>query len=120
MYRKGHQDSSVLPNLMTLILLPGPMWWLRENRLPQVLVFHTYGIVCICCVCSAQFSDQPVYHCDTTVTKHLVCFAEVSAADNNSNLIEPAAEVKPKNFCVIVTLGKTGNWAGLSVLLESL
>lgn len=83
-------------------------------------VFHTYGLVCICCVCSAQFSDQPVYHCDTTVTKHLVCFAEVSAADNNSNLIEPAVEVKPKNFCVIVTLGKTGNWAGLSVLLESL
>lgn len=72
------------------------------------------------CVCTAQLSGQPVHHCDTTVTKHLVCFAEVSAADNNSNLIEPAAEVKPKNFCVIVTLGKIGNWAGLSVLLESL
>lgn len=98
---------------MTLILLPGPMWWLRENRLPQVLLFSTHTALC-------AYVVYVVHHCDTTVTKHLVCFAEVSAADNNSNLIEPATEVKPKNFCVIVTLGKTGNWAGLSVLLESL
>lgn len=71
----------------------------RKQTSTSSSVFHTYGIVCICCVCSAQLSGQPVHHCDTTVTKHLVCFAEVSAADNNSNLIEPAAEVKPKLLC---------------------
>lgn len=43
-----------------------------------------------------------------------IYFAEVSYA-HNSSLIEPATEVKANRFCLILTLGRMGNWAGLSV-----
>lgn len=83
----------------------------RGEQTSKVPLLSTH--VSLCVMCGAQVSGEPMHSCYTLVTK-LVCFVEGSSTDN-SNLVEPTTQVKAKNLCLIVALGKMGYWAELSV-----